>query len=527
MIGARPLDRIAALALSSGSLLVRCLRPVVNRVLPDATIPVTVLSGGARGCRLVIKAREEKFYWTGVHEPHVQRAIERLVRPGQTFWDVGSHIGFFAVIASRAVGSSGHVRCFEPMDASRVRLHRTVCLNGLTNVEICDVAVSRESGDAVLHPHRLSPMWSLAAAGDGLGGVSVRVRSLDDLAAEARTPDVIKVDVEGAELEVLRGGAQLLRHARPTLLVEFSDQQLLSTARAEFSHYGFEHLGANHWLMVPAVNHDPGCVRSDMGAIRTGGDETLRGATRRLINSRLGQATKPTVASLLGRLGFELVPTRHDDRKHLGDLLQRLTIRSAFDIGANQGQFSHLLRRLGFSGRILSVEPMEAAFRKLERQAEADPRWSVCNLAVASKAGVARLNVAGNSTSSSVLEVNQIHLQAEPTSRTLSTEIVQARTLDEIGAQYRLAPPYFLKIDVQGSEIAVLDGGPNTLAKTSALRIEASLRELYEGAPSISAVLQRIDIEGFVPLGVTTGFQDPRTGDALQVDIVACRREFL
>lgn len=261
--------------------------------------------------------------------------------------------------------------------------------------------------------------------------------------------------------------------------------------------------------------------------MRTGGDETLRSATRRLINSRLGQAAKPSLARLLGQLGFELVPVRRDDRKHLGDLLQRLSIRSAFDIGANQGQFVHLLRRLGFSGSILSIEPMEAAFRKLEHQARADARWSVCNLAVASRPGVVTLNVAGNSTSSSLLGVNQVHLQAEPTSRTVSTEIVQSRTLDEIGAQYRMAAPYFLKIDVQGSEIAVLDGGPDTLDKTSALRIEGSLRELYEGAPSISAVLQRISMEGFVPVGVTTAFQDPRTGDTLQVDIVACRRELL
>lgn len=258
MIGAGPLDRIAVSALSSRSLLVRWLRPVVNRVVPDAAIPVTVLSGAARGCRLVIKAREEKFYWTGVHERHVQRAIQHLVRPGQTFWDVGSHIGFFAVVASRAVGSLGHVRCFEPMDASRDRLHQTVRLNGLANVEVCDVAVSRESGNAVLRPHRLSPMWSLAAAQEELGGVNVRVRSLDDLAAEGGAPHAIKVDVEGAELEVLRGGARLLRHARPALLVEFSNQQLLSTAQAEFPHYGFEHLGANHWLMVPAVNLDAG-----------------------------------------------------------------------------------------------------------------------------------------------------------------------------------------------------------------------------------------------------------------------------
>jgi FkbM family methyltransferase len=253
----------------------------------------------------------------------------------------------------------------------------------------------------------------------------------------------------------------------------------------------------------------------------------LRIAARRLINSRLGQAVKPSIARMFARSGFELVPVRRDDRQHLLSTLHRLSICTVFDIGANQGQFGALLRRLGYAGHILSLEPMNAAFRKLEAQARRDPLWSVCNVAISSQSGEVTLNVAGNSTSSSLLIINETHIDAEPTSKMVYTEMVRSKTLDEIGAEYRRPSPYFLKIDVQGSEMAVLDGGQETLARTSALRVESSLRELYEGAPTIGPVLCRLHEEGFVPIGVETAFQDPRTGDTLQVDIVSCRTELL
>ena len=252
------LDRFAAATLSGTSPVTRYLRPIVNRMVPDAATTVTVLSGAARGCRLVIMPQKEKFYWTGVYEPHLQRAIGQLLQPGQTFWDIGAHIGFFAVIASRAVGASGLVRCFEPMNDNRERLGRTVALNGLANVTISDVAVGGESGHATLYPHKHSQMWALGGhQGQGSQeGMPVRVCSLDDLAAKLGDPHVVKVDVEGAELEVLRGGMRLLRRAGPVVLVEMSSDQVLAQARDDLPFCTFKHLGANHWLVRPAPSVD-------------------------------------------------------------------------------------------------------------------------------------------------------------------------------------------------------------------------------------------------------------------------------
>jgi FkbM family methyltransferase len=260
---------------------------------------------------------------------------------------------------------------------------------------------------------------------------------------------------------------------------------------------------------------------------RLQGEEHLRAAMRSLIDSRYGQALKPKVARVLAFAGFELVALRRDDRKHLLQLLDRLEVATVFDIGANQGQFATSLRRSGYGGRILSVEPMKAAYRMLKAETRRDPLWSACRAAVGKDSGKVPLNIARNSTSSSLLTVSQLHVDAEPASRTRRIELVECRPLDEIAAEHSLPSPYFLKIDVQGNELTVLQSGPETLRRTAAVRVEASLRQLYEGAPDFSSIVSWLNAEGFVPVKLEPAFEDPRSGDTLQVDVVACRRTLL
>ena len=93
----------------NGALVTRALRPLVNRLLPGRAAWIVVRSGPARGLRLLIEPKTEKFYWTGAHEVAVQQTIADLLKPGMTFWDVGAHIGFFSLLASRRVGARSAV----------------------------------------------------------------------------------------------------------------------------------------------------------------------------------------------------------------------------------------------------------------------------------------------------------------------------------------------------------------------------------------------------------------------------------
>jgi FkbM family methyltransferase len=222
-------------AIAQNSVLSRVFRPLLNQVLPEGPTPVVIRSGPARGLRLLIHPTTEKPFWTGIHELPVQETLVSTLADGAVFWDVGAHCGFYTCLASRLVGPQGQVVAFEPSPVTRGRLERAIEMNSASNVCIEDRAVAARNGEAVLHSDKSSTEWSLV--GRGGDGVKVSCRTLDALAAEHRPPDVVKIDVEGAEMEVMSGGRNLLHSHRPVLLVEFHDGPPTSNL-AELADYG-------------------------------------------------------------------------------------------------------------------------------------------------------------------------------------------------------------------------------------------------------------------------------------------------
>ncbi len=205
-------------------------------------------SGSAAGLRLIIDARNEKFFWTGTHERSVQQTLSEILKPGMVFWDVGANIGFFSLIASRSVGATGQVHAFEPMRANRERLAKNITINGSGNVTIHDCALAASSGEAILHSHYSPLMWTLLPERGHRQGVIVRCETLDKLAQRLGAPDVIKVDTEGNELEVLRGGAGLLSSNTPAIFYE-TDEATLAETRNVLPAYRFRCLDERHWLL--------------------------------------------------------------------------------------------------------------------------------------------------------------------------------------------------------------------------------------------------------------------------------------
>ncbi|MGI8550437.1 MAG: FkbM family methyltransferase [Dehalococcoidia bacterium] len=236
--------------LQSERQLTRVLRPVVNRLLPQNPTPIVVRAGPAEGLRLVIFPWQEKYYWTGMHEVPVQRALARILRPGMIFWDVGAHIGLMSLIAARLVGEMGRVHAFEPMNENRARLLASIDLNGFDNITVQDKAMAATCGSTILFSNRASTMWTLVPARGEENGVVVDCLTLDEYACHNRTPDLIKIDAEGAEVDVLRGGERLLCDQRPAVVVEFSNYLLLNEARTLFPFYRFQRLSGYHWLLT-------------------------------------------------------------------------------------------------------------------------------------------------------------------------------------------------------------------------------------------------------------------------------------
>jgi FkbM family methyltransferase len=227
-------------------LLFKVLRPLVNPLLPDRPTAVRILSGPARGLRLVIEPRSEKYYWRGGYEPDVARAMSRFLRQGDTFWDVGAHIGYTSLIGCRLVGPTGHVHAFEPMQANLKRMSEAARLNPVPNLTIHPVAVSDTDATRLLHRNVTSCTWTLISP--NAAGQWVPCVTLDAILAVHGAPNLIKIDVEGAELLVLAGGDHVLRQ-HPTLIIELLTDINRSRAQALLLGWSFEQLDYHNWLI--------------------------------------------------------------------------------------------------------------------------------------------------------------------------------------------------------------------------------------------------------------------------------------
>lgn len=206
------------------------------------------------------------------------------------------------------------------------------------------------------------------------------------------------------------------------------------------------------------------------------------------------------------------------------DMMRRLRIGLVLDVGANDGSFGLELRRAGYKGRIWSYEPMQSAFSRLERVASKDSGWTAINSGCGAKADTARINVAGNSYSSSFLPIDARHVRNAPTSAYVTEETVSICSLDEsvmpnLGQEDKL----WLKIDTQGYESEVISGAQRLMPNILALECELSLVRLYEGQMLIDEMLPLIYRMGFRMVGVAPVFFEPETFYALQIDGIFTR----
>jgi FkbM family methyltransferase len=182
------------------------------------------------------------------------------------------------------------------------------------------------------------------------------------------------------------------------------------------------------------------------------------------------------------------------------ELLRRVDV--VLDVGANAGQYGELLRRLGFEGRLVSLEPVGEAYAQLRRRAEADGNWEAVQVAASDIDGELTLNVTGDSRSSSVLRRNERFADKagwEPK----ETRPVPARRLDGlIGELVRPGERPYLKLDVQGYERQVIEGAGDALGRFEALELELSVTALYEGQPPLVEMLPLLAERGFRPVSL-------------------------
>jgi FkbM family methyltransferase len=167
-------------------------------------------------------------YASGNNELPVQEALAACLAPGAVFYDIGANVGFLTVIGAKLVGPDGTVYAFEPVPANVACIRRNIELNRLSNVTLIEKAISAAVGQGELFLTAYSGGGALTTTAkpfDSITTIPVTLASVDQLVFEEKLlpPSVVKVDVEGGEIDVFKGMQRTMEEFHPTILYEVDD----------------------------------------------------------------------------------------------------------------------------------------------------------------------------------------------------------------------------------------------------------------------------------------------------------------
>ena len=175
----------------------------------------------------------------GDYEPETTAALQAELDEGDVFFDVGAHVGYLSVVGARRVDDSGRVFAFEPRPMNREFLLRHLRVNAVTNVTVLETGVAAEAGTRRFAIDTGSGTGHLSEEGE----LEIRTVSLDEEIGAGRLPepDLVKIDVEGAEAEVLEGMRETVRRARPVLLISTHGPEPYRAVAALLEAFDYEH----------------------------------------------------------------------------------------------------------------------------------------------------------------------------------------------------------------------------------------------------------------------------------------------
>ena len=228
-------------------------------------------------------------------------------------------------------------------------------------------------------------------------------------------------------------------------------------------------------------------------------------------------------------LGYDVVQTEdiYALGPHLRALFVLLGINCVIDIGGHLGEFGLLLRNLGYTGEIVSLEPLLASFAVLSAVAARDGHWQVHRVAVGDRDGSADLHVTEGTEMASFLPPNSYATEqfgARVAVRT--TETVPMRRLDGLLDRLVAHVPnarIFLKLDTQGYDIKVLEGASGSLQRVAALQSEVSVKPIYDGMTALPDALLRFRQCGFELTGLFPVSRDSDRMRLVELDCVMMR----
>lgn len=195
-------------------------------LIPSRT-RLRILGGPLRGMKWV-KGSGVNTYWIGNYEKETMRRFMDAVTPGSIVYDIGANVGIYTLAAKRA--GAHKVYSFEPLPRNYAYLRTNIAINNLDHCEAWDWAISDSQGMKLFSTRHNNSMTRLSDNGD----ISVRSTSLDHFVFEMQSdpPNLMKIDVEGAEVAVLHGSRKVLETYHPAIFLEIHGTEIHALCRS-------------------------------------------------------------------------------------------------------------------------------------------------------------------------------------------------------------------------------------------------------------------------------------------------------
>ncbi len=212
---------------------------------------------------------------------------------------------------------------------------------------------------------------------------------------------------------------------------------------------------------------------------------------------------KKSIHRLANAFGFDVIKHGHFDQglgTHLVKVFKSREIDCVLDVGANIGQYGKYLREIGYTGYIISFEPVKAVFEELVDYSKSDSKWLCHNLALGDVAQTQRINVFGDTQFSSFLQASEYSKAMWDNINSSSTEQVAIARLDEVFDGIKSVTGcqnFYLKLDTQGFDLNVFRGATECLPHIRAMQSELSLISVYEGMERSFAGIEQYQEAGF------------------------------
>lgn len=213
--------------------------------------------------------------------------------------------------------------------------------------------------------------------------------------------------------------------------------------------------------------------------------------------------------------------------EHVGAVLRDMEINCVLDVGANHGQFGQMIRKTGYTGRIVSFEPLPHLAEHLHVHADPDPDWHVVHCALGDEDTEADMTVvAERGSTSSLLPVSDFGKEWSPRLAGIRRETVPVRRLEDVFDDAVAGidePRVYLKLDTQGYDLRVFAGAGDRIKNVVGMQSEIASLPIYDNMPRLPEAISTYEAAGFETTGIFPVSRDKKTPRMVEFDIVMIR----